>query len=55
MSNATKTVSQFDVECKRNSDISQKFQDLVFFPKRDGFSERNAWYFQKRPKKKNLL
>ena len=40
MSTATETVSQFDVECKRNSEISQSFQELVFFAKKMGFPKK---------------
>ena len=31
MSTATETVSQFDVECERNSEVSQNVQNLGFF------------------------
>ena len=36
MSTATETVSQFDVECEQNSEISQNVQKLFFFKKRWG-------------------
>ena len=39
MSTATETVSQFDVECERNSEISRNVQELAFFRK-NGFSEK---------------
>ena len=44
MSTATETVSQFDVECERNSEISQNVQNL-FFWKKDGVLERLSWIF----------
>ena len=37
MSNATETVSQFNVQCERNSETSQNFQKL-------GFSEENLGF-----------
>ena len=37
MSNATETVSQFDVECERKSEISQNFQKLGFLQEKMGF------------------
>ena len=39
MSTATETVSQLDVNCERNSEISRNVQELVFFQK-NGFSEK---------------
>ena len=43
----TVEVSQMDVECERNSKISQNFQTLGFFAKKDAFSEKKPWSFQK--------
>ena len=40
MSTATETVSQFDVECERNSEISQNVQKLCFLQKRMGFPKK---------------
>ena len=37
MSTATETVSQFDVECERNSEISQNFQNMGFLQEKMGF------------------
>ena len=48
MSTATETVSQFDVEWERNSEISQNVQKLCFFAKKDGFSEKNLEMFENR-------
>ena len=45
MSTATETVSQFDVECERNSEVSQNVQNLFFFKKKDGVLEEKAWIF----------
>ena len=41
MSTATETVSQFVVECERDSEISQNVQKLCFLQKKDAFSEKN--------------
>ena len=46
MSTATETVSQFDVECGRNSEISQNFQKLVFFARKNGFSEKTLKFLK---------
>ena len=46
MSTATETVSQFDVERKRNIEISQNVQNLGFFQKRWVFRKK-PWNFQK--------
>ena len=40
MSTATETVSQFDVECWRNSEISQNVQKLWFLQKKMGFPKK---------------
>ena len=40
MSTATETVSQFDVECERNSEIPQNVQKLCFLRKRMGFPKK---------------
>ena len=40
MSTATETVSQFDVECERNSEISQNFQKLAFLQEKMGFPKK---------------
>ena len=40
MSTATETVSQFDVECEWNSEISQNVQELSFLQKRMGFQKK---------------
>ena len=37
MSTATETVSQFDVQCEKNSEISQNFQKLEFLQEEMGF------------------
>ena len=46
MSTATETVSQFDVECERKSEISQNFQKLVFLQEKMGFWENNPENFK---------
>ena len=38
MSIATERVSQFDVECERNSEFSQNVQKMFFFKEQMGFS-----------------
>ena len=40
MSTATETVSQFDVECKRNSEISQNVQKLCFLQRKMRFPKK---------------
>ena len=40
MSTATETVSQFDVECEWNIEVSQNVQELGFLRKKDGFYEK---------------
>ena len=40
MSTATETVSQFHVECERNSEISQNVQKLCFLQKKMGFPKK---------------
>ena len=40
MSTATETVSQFDVECERNSEISQNVQKLCFLQKTMGLPKK---------------
>ena len=42
MSTATETVSQFDVKCERNSEISQNVQKLGFLQKKRWVSEKNS-------------
>ena len=49
MSTATETVSQFDVECERNSEISRNVQELAFFSKKWVFRKKfeifkNRWW-----------
>ena len=45
MSTATETVSQFDVECERKSEISQNLQKF-FFARKNGLSEKNPESFK---------
>ena len=40
MSTATETVSQFDVECERKSEISQNLQKLVFLQEKMGYRKK---------------
>ena len=40
MSNATETVSQFDVKCERNSEISQNLPKLGFLPEKMVFPKK---------------
>ena len=40
MSTATETLSQFDVECEWNSEVSQNVQELGFLRKKVGFYEK---------------
>ena len=47
MSTATKTVSQFDVECERNSEISQNFQKLTFLQEKMGFPKKTLKLLKK--------
>ena len=46
MSTATETVSQFDVECKRNSEISQNVQKLGFLQEKMGFPKKNLKFLK---------
>ena len=41
MSTETETVSQFDVDCKRNSEFSQNVQNMGFLLKRMAFPKRS--------------
>ena len=54
MSTATETVSQFDVECERNSEISQNVQKLCFLQKKWVFRKK-PWNFEKSLMVANLL
>ena len=40
MSTETETVSQFDVDCKRNSEFSQNVQNMGFLLKKMAFPEK---------------
>ena len=40
MSTAAETVSQFDVKCERNSEISQNVQKMGFLQKMTGFPKK---------------
>ena len=44
----TAKVSQFDVECDWNNEISQNFQKLDFLAEKDGLSEKNIEIFKNR-------
>ena len=44
MSNATETVSQFDVQCERKSEIFQNFQKLGFLQEKLGYPKK-PWSF----------
>ena len=54
MSTATETISQFDVNCERNSEISRNVQELGFLQKKMGFPKK-YWVFQKSLMETNLL
>ena len=55
MSTATETVSQFDVECERNSEISQNVQKLCFFCKKGWVFRKKPWNVRKSLMVTNLL
>ena len=44
----TETVSQFGVECKRNSEISQNAQKLCFLQRKMRFPKKNLGTFKNR-------
>ena len=46
MSNATETVRQFDVECDRTSEISQKFQKLGFLQEKMGYPKKSLKFLK---------
>ena len=46
MSTATETVSQFDVQCKKNSEISQNFQKFGFLQEKMGFPKETLKFFK---------
>ena len=47
MSNATETVSQFNVQCERNSEASQNFQKLGFLHENLDFPIKTLKFLKK--------